>query len=385
MAYFDFNATAPLHPVARETWLKTSADAWQNPGSPYRAGARAHARLVESRECLAGLLDCGPERIVFTSGATESDNTVIASVASVSGQNDRIAVSPTEHPAVLEAADRFWGDRVIWLRVDGAGRIDEAHLEEVLVGFRPRLTCIMAANNETGVVAPVVRLAELCRRHGSLMLCDATQWIGKRPLENLRLPDFLVGGAHKFGGPKGVGFLRLPKEGQFSSLIRGGRQENGHRAGTENIPSVAAMTAVLSHLKEEWDCGIPAREETRRDFESSLKGKVPGVCIVSEDAERLWNTVSVIMPHGENTWWARKLDAKDFQVGTGSACSTGEAGPSHVMKAQNIPPDQARRMVRLSSGWSTGPEDWRDLAVLIAELAAEQAAGPVIRIVNSAS
>lgn len=382
MPYFDSNATAPLHPVAREAWLQASAETWQNPGGPYREGARAQARLADLRERLAELLGCGPEQVVFTSGASEADNAVIAGVKAESGPNDRIAVSRTEHPAVLEAARFHWGNCISWLDVDASGRIEEDALRHTLGTDHPRLTCIMAANNETGVLAPVERIAELCLAAESPFLCDATQWIGKLPLSALRTADFLVGGAHKFGGPKGVGFLRLPSRGSLPSWVRGGKQENGHRAGTENIPSVAAMVEVLAHLTVESLPLVADQERARREFESRLKEAVPGIRIVAEDAERLWNTVSVIMPRGDNSWWAQKLDRRGFQVATGSACSSGDAVPSSVLAAQGIPSAEARRMVRLSAGWTTTPADWSELEKTLADLAAEQAAPPVIRIVD---
>lgn len=382
MPYFDYNATAPLHPVAREAWLRASAEAWQNPGGPYREGARAHARLAHMRERLADLLGCGAEQVVFTSGASEADNAVIAGVRAMSGPEDRIVVSRTEHPAVLEAARFHWGERITWLEVDPSGRIDEGHLRQTLASVAPVLTCIMAANNETGVLAAVDRLAKICREEGSPLLCDATQWIGKLPLAGLAKPDYLVGGAHKFGGPKGVGFLRLPVQGHLPPWLRGGKQENGHRAGTENISSIAAMVEVLAHLTAEVLPGFEAREVIRSGFEQQIRQAIPGLRVVAEDAERLWNTVAIILPSGDNAWWARKLDARGFQVATGSACSSGEAAPSHVLDAQRITPAEARRMVRISAGWATTPADWNELAKTLADLAVEQAAAPVIRIVD---
>lgn len=382
MPYFDFNATAPLHPVAREAWLKASAETWQNPGGPYRDGARAQARLAHLRERMADLLGAHPDQVVFTSGATEADNAVLAGVKAASGAHERIAVSRTEHPAVLEAAHFHWEDRVSWLEVDRSGQVDEDALREILGSVQPRLTCVMAANNETGVLAPVERIAAICRSGGSPYLCDATQWIGKLSTAALETVDYLVGGAHKFGGPKGVGFLRLPSGGSLASWIRGGRQENGHRAGTENIPSVAAMVEVLTHLTTEALPRVAEKEQMRREFEARVKVAVPGLRVVGEDAERLWNTVSVIMPRGDNSWWARRLDARGFQVATGSACSSGDAVPSHVLQAQGIEAAEARRMVRLSAGWSTTPADWADLEKTLAELAIEQSAPPVVRIVD---
>jgi len=379
MPFFDHNATAPLHPVARAAWLAASDDGWQNPGAPYRSSARVHARLEDARKRMADTLGASPDRIVFTSGATESNNAAIAFAASGAGADDVIAVSPTEHPSVIEAARHHWGGRVVWLRVDRAGGVDPDHLLDLLRRQRPRLVCIMAANNETGVLAPIGRLASLCQEAGASLLCDATQWLGKLPVDTLTGADFLTGSGHKFGAPKGVGFVRIPPGGGFS-WMRGGHQENGHRAGTENIPSIEAMVVLLEHLAE---TALPHREraeEMKRRFEDRLALRIPGSRVLGPAAERLWNTVSVVMPEGENGRWVRKLDRLGFEVSTGSACASGSDAPSHVLAAMEIPAPEARRTLRISSGWETDREDWSGLEEAMVEVSTGLASAPVVRI-----
>ena len=381
MAYFDNNATTPLHPTAREAWLLASDQAWQNPGSPYRSAARVHALFEEARKRLAGILEARPDQIVFTSGATEANNAVIALAAARSSDRACIAVSPTEHPSVLEAARHHWGERTVSLKVDASGRIDEDHLSTVLAERRPRLVCVMAANNETGVLASIDRIASQCREAGVGLLCDATQWIGKLPMQPLLNADYLVGGAHKYGGPKGIGFVRIPDGGRVS-WIRGGEQEMGHRAGTENYPSIEAMIALLIHREESFAAKVGEQAESKRVFEEALLERIPGTRILGLEAERLWNTVSALMPIGDNMRWVRKLDLLGFEVSTGSACASGSDVPSHVLAAMRLEPGEARRTLRISSGWETTAGEWGDLLEAMVTVSVEQAAAPVIRVVN---
>ena len=381
MAYFDHNATTPLHPTAREAWLLASDHAWQNPGSPYRSAARVHALFEEARKRLAGILEARPDQIVFTSGATEANNAIIALEAARSSDRACIAVSPTEHPSVMEAARHHWGERTVSLKVDASGRIDEDHLSTVLAERRPRLVCVMAANNETGVLAPIDRIASECREAGVGLLCDATQWIGKLPMQPLLNADYLVGGAHRYGGPKGVGFVRIPDGGRVS-WIRGGEQEMGHRAGTENYPSIEAMIALLIHREESFAANVGEQAESKRVFEEALLERIPGTRILGRQAERLWNTVSALMPIGDNMRWVRKLDLLGFEVSTGSACASGSDAPSHVLAAMGLEPGEARRTLRISSGWETTAGEWGDLLEAMVTVSVEQASTPVIRVVN---
>lgn len=382
MPYFDHNATTPLHPVAREAWLRASDQAWQNPGGPYRSAARVHARFEHARERLVGVLGARPDQIVFTSGATEANNAVIALSAMRYSEDERIAVSPTEHPSVLEVARRHWGERTVSLKVDASGGIDEDHLSLVLSGRRVRLVCVMAANNETGVLAPIGRIAALCRDAGARLLCDATQWIGKLPMESLPGADYLVGGAHKYGGPKGVGFVRIPADGELFSWISGGEQEMGHRAGTENYPSIEAMIALLIHREESMAAGMAERIELKCVFEKALLEKIPGTRILGREGERLWNTVSAVMPVGDNMRWVQKLDRLGFEVSTGSACASGNDAPSHVLGAMGLGAEEARRTLRISAGWETTADEWEGLLEAMVTVSIEQAAAPVIRVVN---
>lgn len=369
MGYLDYNATAPMHPAAREAWLEAVDCAWQNPSSPYRASAQVRNRLEAAREKVAGWLNCPPERVVFNSGATEGANALLAYVA---GRKDRKTAlglfAPTEHPAIIEPAERYFCDRKRWLRIDSQGRIDLADAAKKIAGDRPGIVSAMAANNETGVVQPWAEIAGLCRAHGVFYYCDASQWIGKMPSDGLGDCAFLTASAHKFGGPKGVGILVLPEAcNDFRSMV-GGEQEGGFRAGTENYPAVAAMVAAWEASEKACREQAEGRCRMRKNFEALVREKIPEVRIPGEEAKRLWNTVALILPRFENHRWVTKLDAKGFQVSTGSACATATEAPSHVLAAMRFSPAEARRAIRISSGWGTAEAEWNALALAIGEV-----------------
>jgi cysteine desulfurase len=365
--YFDHNATTPLSALAREAWLRASDEAWQNPSSPYRDAARVRVRLEQCREQLALLLGGGADRIVFNSGATEGANAVLAHWAESLPQGRKVAVNPTEHPCVVEAARQLLpAERLVWLELDGNGVVRLDRLETLLAGGAVGAVSVMAANNETGVVQPWREISRLCRQHRAAYHCDASQWLGKLPASGLGAAGWVTATAHKFGGPKGVGFLILPEQAEGFRSQRGGEQERGHRAGTEDFPAIAAMVAALADA--EATKGPPATERRRwRDgFVSQVCSLLPGVRVVGAQADRLWNTVSLVMPQADNLRWVTKLDRRGFQVSTGSACATGKTGPSPGLTALGLAADEAKRAIRISAGWETTPDDWSQLATALA-------------------
>ena len=353
MRYFDHNATHPLSPAAREAWLDAMERFIGNPSSPHRLGDRADRALNDARERLAGWLGCGAADLVWTSGATESNNTAVAHFAI---EGDREAwVSAIEHPSVLAAVRRhFTGrHRLIPVRRDGVVEVDWLRAE--LSRSRPAFIGVMAANNETGVLQPWRALLALCREHDVPFFCDAAQWVGKLCALGLGACEVVTGCAHKFGGPPGVGFLKAPA--RLRPLIVGGPQEDGRRAGTENVPGVLAMIAALAERE-----GGAERIALREQFEAELREVLPGIEIVGASAERLWNTVSAIMPEIDcRQRWVVKLDKLGFAVSTGSACASGKEEPSHVLAAMGFTAAQAARVLRFSSGWETSPADWSAL------------------------
>ncbi|MGB8169765.1 MAG: aminotransferase class V-fold PLP-dependent enzyme, partial [Chthoniobacteraceae bacterium] len=293
MFYFDHNATHPLSTTARETWLDATERYVGNPSSPHRLGARADAALTAAREKLAGWLGCSPRQIVWTSGATEANNAVLHHVAQT-GEGEAW-ISAIEHPCVIEATRAHFEKRHAFIPATNAGTVCVAWLADALRSKRPALVGVMAANNETGVLQPWREALALCREWKVPFFCDAAQWMGKLPAGGLGECDFVSGCAHKFGGPQGVGFLKVPPK--FHPQIVGGPQEEGRRAGTENVAGVLAMIAALEEQMDNLTGqAVTEKVGIRMEFEANLCGLLLGVEIIGASVERLWNTVSAVMP-----------------------------------------------------------------------------------------
>lgn len=368
MPYFDANATAPLAAEARQAWLKAQESAWHNPSSPHRAGARVAVVLEAARERLAALLRCQARELVFCSGATEANNALMAHAAQKKGT---VLISAVEHPSVREAAYGFFGrERVNELPVEPTGVVVLEALDAALKGGGVALCSVMAANNETGVLQPWREIAQQCRAQGVPYHCDAAQWVGKEEAHGLGICDGLTLSAHKFGGPKGVGVLKVPEAFQGIRMAWGGGQQRGWRGGTEDYPGVAAMLATLE-AREAAMAGRERLEMARANFEKALKETLPEVRIVSDGAARLWNTVNVCLPRHANTRWVAALDRRGFEVSTGSACATGKAGGSPVLGVMGLTLAEQQRVVRVSACWETTQEDWEALACAFAEVARE--------------
>ena len=371
MLYFDHNATSPLCPAAREAWLEAGERFLGNPSSPHRMGARSERAIDDARVQLAEFLGCGPLDIVWTSGATESNNLVLHHCAKALPGDAEVWVSAIEHPCLIAAADTHFGDRHRLLPVTSGGVLDLEYLERDITRQRPGLIAVMAANNETGVLQPWREVQALCRKHGIPFFCDAAQWVGKLPAAGLGECDFVSGCAHKFGGPTGVGFLKCPPKGAVHAQLVGGPQEEGRRAGTENVAGILSMMAALAERESSLVNVVQAMKEGMRD---KFISKVSGATIFGEDEARLWNTVSAKLPGDCRARWVVKLDKAGFAVSTGSACASGKEAPSHVLKAIGVADEDTDRVVRFSSGWETTAEDWDALAQGVAQVSAELAA-----------
>jgi len=361
MPYFDHNATSPLADCARDAWLRVQTENWHNPSSPTRAAARARIRLDSYREAMAVLLGGDAGHYVFNSGATEGAYAVLAHWARKLAPAARIAVSATDHACVLAAAGRFFPNRIDWLRQESSGLVTPEAVQ-VAINAGAAGVVVMAANNETGVLQPWSEIAALCSSKSVPYLCDATQWLGKLPGAGLGASGaWMIASGHKFGSPKGVGLIKLPKADPEFMHPGGGLQENGHRAGTEDVAGIAALSAALVEAEQKHVIWESQRLGWRERFERDLLEALPGTQIVGSERERLWNTCLVLMSCGDQSRWIAKLDKLDFQLSTGSACSTGSESPSHVLAALGLPAEQARKALRISSGWQTTEENWRAL------------------------
>lgn len=382
--YFDCNATTPMSATARRAWLEAAEKHWHNPSSLYRDAGFAKQKLEEARERLATLLGCDAGRIVFTSGATESNNALFASLAARLPANSRIAISAIEHPSVREAARGSvkeqghscpGGSSIVTIPVNADGIVEPETVSEIIARHTPSLVSVMAANNESGALQPWSSIAAICQRADIPFHCDAAQWIGKLPSSSLGLCDYLTGSAHKFGGPKGTGFLVLRDEDEPLHFLRGGPQENDRRAGTENYPAIEAMVTALEELESRLPAVARDQSAHRDRFVEALRDHFPDLRFISEDAERLWNTTLLVMPRHENLKWLTRLSRRGFSISTGSACSSGKEGSSIVVQALGASPEELKRVVRISGGWEHTEADWLALADAFIEVDHELAKG----------
>jgi cysteine desulfurase len=350
--YLDNNATTQLDAAVIEEMLPFLTKHYGNPSSGYAFAVTARKAINLARERLAALLGCEPTEIVFTSGGTESNNGAINSALQLGGRGKHVITTAVEHSAVLRPCQDLEKREcaVTFLGVDRHGNIDLGELEAAI---RPEtaLVSIMWANNETGVVFPIDKIAEICHSKGVMFHTDAVQATGKIPM---RLRDtainFLSLSAHKFHGPKGVGALYVRRQTRFAPLIAGGGQENGRRGGTENVASIVglgkAAELALKYLTEA-RCDI---RSMRDRFEKSMLERVSGVSVNGASAVRLSNTSSLSFEGIESSAALLLLDRHGVCCSAGSACRTGSQEASHVLRAMNPSTDGARRSLRFSFG-----------------------------------
>jgi cysteine desulfurase len=355
LRYFDHNATTPLCEAAKAAWISASEAHWFNPSSPYRSAAAVKVRYEAARESLARHFSVSPERVIFTSGATESNNAVIRYWARSLSSDAFVGINPTEHPSVIEAAKALLGSRVVWLPLSKGGVVDMDTLRGRIESGALAAVSVMAANNETGVIQPWQAIANLCAEAQIPYHCDAAQWVGKLPVEGLSACAYVTACGHKFGGPKGVGFMLLPEGVVNFRLLDGGEQEAAHRAGTEDVAGVFAMNAALKNSK-------PGKAEARNAFIEQIVQSIPGVALIGAGTDRLWNTVSMSMPRYQSVRWIRALEKVGFLLSAGSACSTGKTSVSQVLLVMGVDAAIAGRVLRISAGAETTAEDWQALA-----------------------
>ena len=368
--YLDWNATTPLRPEARQAM----AAAWEiagNPSSVHAEGRQARRLVEDARAVVAAAVGARAPDVVFTSGGTEA-NALALTQGLRRGAGEpvrRLLVSAIEHPSVL-AGGRFAAEAIGSVRVTGSGLIDLDHLRARLAAGPPALVSVMLANNETGALQPVGEVAEVVHEAGGLLHVDCIQALGKIPFDIRALKaDLVTLSAHKIGGPKGVGALVLTEELQgLEPLLRGGGQELGRRAGTENVAGISAFGAAVRAAMAALE-GDAARIGALRDrLEAGLK-ETPGTLVFSADVPRLPNTTLFTVPGLKAETAVIGFDLDGISVSSGSACSSGKVQPSHVLEAMGFDRELAQGAVRLSLGWSTSEagidlalQAWRKLA-----------------------
>jgi cysteine desulfurase len=344
--YLDWNATAPLRPEAAAA-IGAALAHCGNPSSVHRSGRAARHSIERAREAVASLVNAAPDTVVFVSGGTEANH-----LALLGSGRERVLVSSVEHNSVLQAipAER--------IPVDWNGIVDLTALEAMLrADPRPALVSVMLANNETGIVQPSARIAVIAHAHGALFHCDAVQAAGKLPLNAADLgADLISLSAHKFGGPPGIGALVVTSGAEPNAMIRGGGQERGRRAGTENLPGIAGFAAAA----EAAIAGLADYKRVRRlrdGLERAALAAVPEAQIIGAAVPRLPNTAALALPGIASETQVIALDLDGVMVSAGAACSSGKVGPSHVLEAMGLSPGIAGATIRISLGWTTTEAD----------------------------
>ncbi|MBC8241531.1 MAG: cysteine desulfurase [Alphaproteobacteria bacterium] len=362
--YIDHNATTPPLPEVIDAVCGAMGLIGANPSSIHANGRAARKLIDDAREAVAALVGAVPEEVIFTSGGSEANNAVIMGAG-----RRRILVSPTEHAAVLKTVLTRAADSDL-IPVDHNGLVDMEGLETLLAeAEEPALVCVMAANNETGVLQPMAEISELAHRHGALVHCDAVQAVGKIPVDIKSWGvDYLALSGHKIGGPQGIGALVRCSQSPLSSFITGGGQEHGLRAGTENVAAISGLGVAARVAADTLEEKAVRLKAYRDALEAGIKALSPATKIFCEQVPRLPNTSNFTLPGVRSDRQLTALDLASVSVSAGSACSAGKVEPSHVLDSMDIDPEISTTALRVSFGWSSQAADvdkfleaWSDL------------------------
>ncbi len=357
--YLDNNATTAVAPEVLDAMLPYFGELYGNPSSMHTFGGQVAEAVDTARERLAALLGAEPDEVIFTACGTESDNAAIWSALQSQPERRHIITTRVEHSAILNVCN-YWehqGYRVTMLGVDDKGRLD---LEEYAAALSDdtAIVSIMFANNEVGNIYPIQQMAEMAKERGILFHTDAVQAVGKVPIDLHHLPaDMLSLSGHKLHAPKGIGALYIRKGVRFRPLLRGGHQERGRRAGTENVPYIvglgmAAQLCADFMQKERVDVAL-----LRDRLESGLLERIPDSRVNGDTQNRLPNTSNISFKNVEGEAILLMLDRLGIAASSGSACTSGSLEPSHVLRAMGVPFNYAHGSIRLSlSRYTTGDE-----------------------------
>ena len=368
--YLDWNATTPLRPEARAA-MAAAWDLSGNPSSVHAEGRQARRLVEDARAAVAGSVGALARNVVFTSGGTEANALALKPGLrrSAGAPVERLLASAVEHASIL-AGGRFPAEAFRTVGVISSGVLDLEQLRAMLADGPPALVSVMLANNETGALQPVAEAAEMVHAAGGLLHVDAIQALGKIPVDiNALNADLLTLSAHKIGGPKGVGAMILAEGlAGFEALLRGGGQEFGRRAGTENVAGIAGFGAAAKAAMAALEEDAKRLHGLRERLEQGLKLD-GGIIVFSDSVERLPNTTLFTIPSLKAETAVIGFDLAGIAVSSGSACSSGKVQPSHVLEAMGFGPDIAQGAVRLSLGCSTSNVDidrcleaWRKLS-----------------------
>lgn len=380
--YLDHNATTPVSSAVRRQIHRVLTYHFGNPSSFYALGRKAAELLEHARRSVAGAIHAAPQEIFFTSCATEANNAVLKSAGDYFyPRRKKIVSTPIEHPSVIRTLAYLeeQGMVVDFCPVDSHGRV---RLEELAkrVDGETCLVCCMLANNETGAIQDLPAVVNIAKQHGALVLSDAVQALGKIPLDARHWGvDYATFSAHKLYGPKGVGALYIRQGSPFIPLLHGGGQEGGMRAGTENLHNIVGFGVACREI-DRLLAKSAATQALKRQLVRHLKEIKPDCVIHSPEAGCLPNTLSVAFPGVDNAGLMAFLDYHGIAVSAGSACSTGEGSPSHVLKAMGLSDQTARETIRISLGRHTSAGDLRYTVRVIRDYIAGQS--PLVQMIT---
>jgi cysteine desulfurase len=358
--YLDHNATTPLDRRVLERMLPYFRERFGNPSSAHASGRSARRALEDARETVARLLDAEPDEVIFTSGATEANNLALLGL---SGQARGLAVaSPIEHPSVVEPLGQLAkrGMATHWLAVDASGIVVESGFGEAL-NSEVRLVAVMLANNETGAIQPVAKLAGLLAEQAPFH-CDAVQAVGRMPVsfKGLGVSSMSLS-AHKFHGPKGIGALLLRRKVRLEPQLFGGHQQSGRRPGTESVALAVGLAAALELAHEEMAKRWAHIEKLRRAFLEELEPATPWR-LNGPDVGGMPHTLNISFPGCQADALLMNCDLAGIACSTGSACSSGSLLPSPVLQAMGVAPERLHSAMRFSLGHELREDEVREAA-----------------------
>jgi cysteine desulfurase len=369
--YLDNAATTAIDPEVVETMIPVLRDLYGNPSSTHGHGRKVKALLEESRSKIARLLNCTPGEIIFTSGGTEADNMAIRGAVKHLGVK-HIITSPIEHHAVLHTVEEMQHSgkaEVHWVRLNEKGHVDLEHLESLLAGSPDALVTLMHGNNEIGNLLDLEKVAALCVQYDAWFHTDTVQTMGHYAFDLQQTPiDFLACGAHKFNGPKGVGFIYIRKGSRMKPFITGGAQEREMRGGTENVYGIVGLAKALEIAYRDLEKKRKHIEGLKQLMIDELRSAIPGVAF-NGDAEgrSLYTVLSVSFPPSDaGDMLLFNLDLAGISASGGSACSSGSNTGSHVIRALDT--DPLRTTVRFSFGKFNNADEIRQVVGKLAEM-----------------
>lgn len=358
--YMDHAATTDMLPQVRKAMDPYLMDEYGNASTAYGMGQRAQKAMEDAREKIAYRLDAHPEEIFFTSGGSESDNWVVKNVAGAKKeQGKHIITSQIEHHAILRSCEYLesLGYDVTYLPVDDYGVVDPKELKDA-IRADTTLVSIMTGNNEIGTIEPITELGSIAKSKGVDFHTDAVQAVGQIPLSLAQLPvDYLSASAHKFHGPKGVGFLYVRKDENLPSFIHGGSQERGKRAGTENVAGIVGMAEALDIAVQEMRYTRPRLIRLRNYFVERVLHEIAGTRLNGHRYQRLPGNVNFSIRGVDATALLVLMEEEEICASAGSACNTGQTRISHVIEAIHVPEDYAAGSIRFTMGRATSRQE----------------------------